>query len=152
MICADEYCSRFLYIRNTDSFHKKTLRGGPGLGSETQAYRKRQEMEWGRFNILQIYPTTFGEFPRPDVSVRWTPPGKPSLRYQLLYRGVYEYLREPPAQRYVPQAVRYLRQLKKCYHPSNTLQRDRILWTRAWLDAVEDPSDSDDETVFGGDE
>ncbi len=90
----------------------------------------------------------FGERPVPDVSVRWTPPGI-HLRYQKLYRGVCEYLREPPERGHVSSAVRYLRRLEACYHPSNTLQRDRILWTQAWLDAVPDPLDSDDETVVG---
>lgn len=100
---------------------------------------------------LFAYTINFGERPVPDVSVRWTPPGM-HLRYQKLYRGVCEYLREPPEFRRVASAVRYLRRLKACYHPSNTLQRDRILWTRAWLDEVPDPLDSDDETVVGDDD
>jgi len=97
------------------------------------------------------FPLEFMEVPVPDVSVRWTPPVT-HLRYQRLYRGVCEYLREPPERRHVPLAVRYLRRLKACYHPSNTLQWDRIQWTRAWLDAVDDPLDSDDETVIAEDD
>ncbi len=47
--------------------------------------------------------------------------------------------------------VRYLRALKACYHSCNTLQWHRILWTQAWLDALEDPENSDAETVVGED-
>jgi hypothetical protein len=39
--------------------------------------------------------------------------------------------------------------LKRCYWPGNSLQRDRILWTQAWLDALDDPEDSEAETVVG---
>lgn len=88
----------------------------------------------------------------PDVSVRWSPRGGVGLDYQALYRGLYEFLREPPERSRVSQATRYLRKLEMCYHPSNHLQRDRIRWTRMWLDAVEDPLDSDDETVKGSDD
>jgi hypothetical protein len=98
-----------------------------------------------------IFPSDFGIRSVPDISVNWSPP-VPHLRYQRLYQGVFEYLREPPVRTHVPSAVRYLRRLEACFHPSNTLQRDRILWTRAWLDAVEDPLDSDDETVAGEDD
>ncbi len=48
--------------------------------------------------------------------------------------------------------MRYLRALKKCYWPQwpdNSLQRDRIRWTQAWLDALDDPEDSEAETVVG---
>ncbi len=57
--------------------------------------------------------------------------------------------------------MRYLRALKKCYWPQwpdNALQRDRIRWTQAWLDALDDPAwldalddpeDSEVETVVG---
>ena len=83
-----------------------------------------------------------------DVPVRWRPP-QTSLHYPELYRGVYEFLREPPDRRHVSRAVRYIWALKKCYHPANTLQRDRILWTRAWLDALDDPDDSEADTVDG---
>jgi hypothetical protein len=48
--------------------------------------------------------------------------------------------------------VRYLRVLKRCYWPGNSLQRDRIRWTQAWLDALEDPEDSGAETVVGEDD
>lgn len=106
--------------------------------------------------LIMFYPSDFtplGTIIRrrsmTDLNPNWTPPGKPGLRYQALYRGVYEYLREPPVMARVPDAVRYLRQLRKCYHPSNALQRDRIAWTLAWLDAVAVPDDSDDETVIG---
>lgn len=86
-----------------------------------------------------------------DVPVNWRPP-KSDLHYPALYRGLYEYLREPPDRRYFSRAVRYLRALKKCYHPENTLQRDRIWWTRAWLDALDDPDDSEADTVVGEDD
>jgi hypothetical protein len=100
-------------------------------------------------------PLTFGHL----ITVNWRPPDT-SLHYQALYRGIYEFLREPPHFRHVSRAVRYLRMLKSPanYHPSNTLQRHRILWTQAWLDAIISTTDgsenSDAETVvvMGGDD
>ena len=84
----------------------------------------------------------------PDVPVRWRPPHM-FLHYQELYRSIYDFLREPPQYRHFSRAVRYLRALKACYHPTNTLQWHRILWARAWLDALDDPDNSDAETVLG---
>jgi hypothetical protein len=87
--------------------------------------------------------------------VNWSPQDT-SLHYRALYRGIYEYLREPPHFRHVSRAVRYLRRLKSPanYHPSNTLQRHRILWTQAWLDAftTDGSENSDAETVMGDDD
>jgi hypothetical protein len=80
------------------------------------------------------------------IPVAWKPPQR-FLHYEALYRGLYEHLREPPDRSQVSHTVRYLRKLKKCYHHSNILQLHRILWTQAWLDAVEDPDDSEAETV-----
>jgi len=86
-----------------------------------------------------------------NVPVHWRPP-QTDLHYPELYVGIYDYLRRPPDRRMVSRAVRYLRALKKCYHPINTLQRDRIRWTQAWLDALEDPENSEAETVLGVDD
>jgi hypothetical protein len=82
----------------------------------------------------------------PDIPVRWRPP-QGYLHYQALYRGLHEFLRLPPVYTKLPNAVRYLRKLRACYHPSNTLQKHRILWTQAWIEALADPDDSDAETV-----
>lgn len=87
----------------------------------------------------------------PPLTVAWKPPTQRFLHYDALYRGVHEFLREPPDYAKFSRAVRYLRQLKACYHPSNTLQYHRILWTQAWLDALDDPDDSEAETVAGTD-
>jgi hypothetical protein len=110
----------------------------PDILAPTHAYHLR--LHHAYHLRLHIY--------QPDVPVHWHPPQR-FLHYQELYRGIYEYLREPPQRRHVSRAVRYLRALKACYHPTNTLQGHRILWTQAWLDAVDDPEDSDAETVFG---
>ena len=83
-----------------------------------------------------------------DIQVNWKPASK-HLHYQELYRGVYEFLREPPTRRHFARAVRYIRALKKCYHPGNVLQYHRIQWTQAWLDALDDPADSGDDTDVG---
>ena len=88
--------------------------------------------------------------PRP-VPVNWRPVQR-DLHYHSLYQGVCEYLREQPNWRFFSRAVRYLRVLKRCYWPGNSLQRDRIRWTQAWLDALEDPEDSGAETVVGEDD
>ncbi len=92
---------------------------------------------------LQLYVHRYGER---DVQVNWRPP-QTYLHYPALYRGVYEFLREPPDRRHFLRTWRYLRALKKCYHPDNILQRHRILWTQAWLDQLDDPEDSGAETV-----
>lgn len=88
--------------------------------------------------------------PTPPILVAWKPPQR-FLHYEALYRGVYEFLRDPPDRSQLPRAVRYLRRLRACYHPCNTMQHHRILWTQAWLDALDDPEDSDAETVVGED-
>jgi hypothetical protein len=82
----------------------------------------------------------------PDIQVTWRPAQR-FLHYQALYRGVYEYLRSPPDIIHFSRAVRYLRVLQACYHPSNTLQQHRILWTQSWLDELDYPENSDAETV-----
>jgi hypothetical protein len=84
------------------------------------------------------------------VAVNWRPVER-DLHYHALYHGVCEYLREQPNWRFLSRAVRYLRVLKKCYWPGNSLQRDRIRWTQAWLDALDDPEDSGAETVVSED-
>lgn len=87
----------------------------------------------------------------PPMFVSWKPPQR-FLHYEALYRGLYEFLREPPDYSQLSRAVRYLHRLKACYHPSNVLQFHRILWVQAWLDAIPDPLDSDlsdAETVVG---
>lgn len=78
------------------------------------------------------------------VSVTWRP-AQTTLHYPELYNGVCEYLRAPPDKAKWPDAARYLRAIKRCYHPSNTLQRDRILWTQAWIATLDmkDCSDAD---------
>ena len=88
--------------------------------------------------------------PTPPVVVAWKPPQR-FLHYEALYRGVYESLREPPDRSQLSRAIRYLRRLRACYHPCNTMQHHRILWTQAWLDALDDPEDSDAETLAGDD-
>ena len=95
---------------------------------------------------LHVHPRT-----QRDVRVNWRPPSR-SLHYNTLYGGIYEFLREPPSRLFFSRAVRYIRALKKCYHPENTLQLHRILWTQAWLDALDDPEDSGDDTEVGEDQ
>ena len=94
---------------------------------------------------LQLY---MHHYHRQDVTVNWRPPQR-FLHYPLLYRGICEYLREVPDRRHFLQAWRYLKAIKKCYHPDNILQYHRILWTREWLAALENPEDSGDETEVG---
>lgn len=76
----------------------------------------------------------------------WRPPSR-ELHYQALYAGVYEFLRSPPDLAYWTRAARYLKALRKCFHPQNELQGDRIRWTQAWINALDDPECSDAETV-----
>jgi hypothetical protein len=105
-------------------------------------------------DLLPLYLSYRMAFPAPShlpaLVVAWKPPQR-FLHYEALYRGVYEFLREPPDRSQLSRAVRYLRRLRACYHPTNTMQHHRILWTQAWLDALEDPEDSEAETVVGED-
>ena len=87
----------------------------------------------------------------------WLPP-QTHLHYQALYRGIYEYLRAPPSPVYHERANAYLVDLIANYHrPSisqaHPLQYHRILWTRAWLHALQQDLlvdyQSDAETVVG---
>jgi hypothetical protein len=76
------------------------------------------------------------------VPVTWRPP-QPYLHYNELYRGIYEYLRSPPSNRYKTAALRYLDDIIR----NNTLpfsanrhyiQNHRILWIREWLRMLPD--------------
>ena len=96
-------------------------------------------------------PPDFPYSPAPPLAPNWKPPTQRFLHYDALYRGLCEFLREPPDRSLLPRAVRYLRRLRACYHPSNTLQHHRIVWVQAWLDALEDPDNSDAETVVCAD-
>jgi hypothetical protein len=108
----------------------------------------RWDIQDGFYSFRHIYPELL-----PDIHVSWWPPGEPYLRYQRLYRGIYEFLREEPNHAFRSRALRYLRSLKACYHPINSsvLQWHRIVWTEAWLDELGDV-DSDADTVVGEDE
>jgi len=68
------------------------------------------------------------------VEVNWLPPDR-DLHYNMLYCGIWEYLREPPNAAYFKKAKDYLATLMQCPN-AGRLQRDRIRWTRAWIDAL----------------
>lgn len=86
----------------------------------------------------------------PDIQVTWWPPAKTFLRYQQLYRGICEFLREPPNMHYRLRALEYLRALRRGFNPvyGSPLQVHRIMWTEAWLDELADLN-SDADTVVG---
>jgi hypothetical protein len=65
--------------------------------------------------------------------VSWRPP-QTKLHYVELYRAIWEYLRMPPARELEARARDYLRVLLDW--PHTELQRDRILWVRAWIDGI----------------
>ncbi len=74
------------------------------------------------------------------LSPTWLPP-QTHLHYQGLYRGIYEYLRAPPSFVYQGRAAEYLVSLLTCYHPHDTLQQHRIVWTTAWHNALHEDQD-----------
>lgn len=90
----------------------------------------------------------------PDIQVTWYPAGKPFLRYQRLYRGIYEFLRQTPENSRRSQALRYLRSLKTGFNPihGSMLQQHRIMWTEAWLDELGDVDSDADTIVCEGDD
>ena len=76
--------------------------------------------------------------------VSWRPP-QTRLHYGELYRSVWEYLRRPPRREFEARAREYLRILLQWTHTD--LQRDRILWVRAWIDGI--PMEERREKVIG---
>ncbi len=87
------------------------------------------------------------------VQVTWRPP-QTYLHYNELYRGIYEYLRSPPSNRYKAAALRYLDDITRnnAYPLSanrHYIQNHRILWIREWLSMLPDDEEecSDAETV-----
>lgn len=67
--------------------------------------------------------------------VSWWPKNR-SLHYPKLYRGIYEYLREPPEIKHLDRAKKYLSELLD--YPYAPMQRDRIAWTEEWIANVPD--------------
>jgi hypothetical protein len=100
--------------------------------------------------------TTGAEAPLPmqvEVAVTWRPPQR-HLHYDALYRGIFEFLRAPPNNRYREAALRYLSIIRENINPQlrpdiAKLQAHRVQWTLAWFQALPDNSDdcSDAETV-----
>lgn len=62
--------------------------------------------------------------------VSWSP-RDPLLHYPQLFRGIYEYLRQPPELQYLDRARQYLAELLE--YPNAPMQRDRIAWVRDWI-------------------
>lgn len=111
-----------------------------------QAYPRAFTTSYHHIAIPPDYTFLIPFSPAPPLAPNWKPPTQRFLHYDALYRGVLEILREPPARRHISCAVRYMRSLQACYHPSNTLQYHRILWTKAWLDALDDQDYSEADT------
>jgi hypothetical protein len=66
--------------------------------------------------------------------VNWRPDNV-GLHYHLLYISIWEYLREPPNVAHLKEAKGYLATLME--NPNTLpLQRDRIRWTRAWIEGL----------------
>ena len=63
--------------------------------------------------------------------VSWRPP-QTHLHYNELYRGVWEYLREPPRRDFEAKARKYLLQLRR----TTSLERDRIEWVNEWINQL----------------
>jgi hypothetical protein len=66
--------------------------------------------------------------------VDWRP-SDIGLHYHKLYISIWEYLRQPPSREHLTAAQAYLDSLMQ-YPNVSRLQRDRIRWTRAWIDGV----------------
>ena len=67
--------------------------------------------------------------------VSWYPKD-PLLHYPQLFRGIYEFVRQPPDIEYLDRAEQYLSLLLLC--PDAPMQRDRIAWVRDWIAHVHD--------------
>ena len=65
--------------------------------------------------------------------VTWRPADR-SLHYPELYKGVWEFVRMPPRRETEARGREYLDILKQ--YPNAPLQRDRIRWVTAWLNAL----------------
>jgi hypothetical protein len=60
--------------------------------------------------------------------VSWRP-SQIHLHYNELYRGVWEFLREPPRRDFEARAREYLLKLKR----NTALDRDRVEWVKEWI-------------------
>ena len=95
-------------------------------------------------------------WPRMTPVVTWRPP-QARLHYTELYSGIYEYLRQPPSNRFRNHAMEYLRDIRRNLDvpfPYRHMQQDRIAWILEWIRALPDDSDecSDADTVGPNDE
>ena len=68
------------------------------------------------------------------AEVSWRPDDV-GLHYHMLYISIWEYLRKPPSREHLQEAKAYLASLME-YPNTNQLQRDRIRWTRAWIEGL----------------
>lgn len=68
------------------------------------------------------------------AEVSWRPDDV-GLHYSMLYISIWEYLRRPPSAVYLKEAKAYLAILMQ-YPNAGRLQRDRIRWTRAWIECL----------------
>ena len=93
-----------------------------------------------------IFPAINGHTTR-FAKVEWRPP-QTDLHYPALYAGIWEYLRRPPTLARKTDAQEYLAiLLSNTVNPSHSpraqLQRDRILWVRAWLTSLAEGGDEE---------
>jgi hypothetical protein len=68
------------------------------------------------------------------AEVTWRPENT-GLHYHQLYISIWEYLRQPPSVTHLKEAREYLATLME-YPNAGQLQRDRIRWTRAWIECL----------------
>jgi hypothetical protein len=90
------------------------------------------------------------------IQCQWKPPHHPYLHYDEFYRGIYEYLREPPSFDHKIAACEYLESLRTnfvMFPEMPALVRvsveHRIRWILEWLKYLPDDCLSDAETTVG---
>jgi len=68
------------------------------------------------------------------AEVSWRPDDV-GLHYHTLYISIWEYLLQPPSRARLQEAKAYLASLME-FPNAGVLQRDRIRWTRAWIECL----------------
>ena len=76
--------------------------------------------------------------------ITWRPL-RVDLRYTELYRGLWEFVRMPPRRETAERGRAYLATLYEW--PHGRLQRDRIRWVTAWLNAL--PAEEERRELMG---
>jgi hypothetical protein len=93
--------------------------------------KNKKMQDWNGYALLSSLPWHV-QVRTAEVSWR---PDDVRLHYHMLYISIWEYLRRPPSAAHLKDARVYLAALMQ-FPNAGPLQRDRIRWTRAWIESL----------------